>query len=444
MKSKKIRNYSIGKKLGILEAVIVVLLMSAFTFFIVGFTSALIEKLTKADLARQVTSAKNIAEVYSNDVKASTEKLANVFLSNFPDKFAIAPDIKIKVGTIETPLLKHGTKPMNCNFDAIDRFSRLTGGVATIFVRQNDDFIRITTSLKKEDGSRAIGTALGKQHPGYDNLIKGEIYLGMATLFGKEYSTKYIPVKGASGETIGVLFIGYDMTEGVKFLKSKLKSIRIGETGYIYALNSQEGSGYGTLVIHPAQEGKNIIDSKDDNGNEFIKEILKKKEGIITYPWINKELGETKAREKMVAYANFDEWHMLFAAGAYSDELLKDAGKLRNYTIAASICIIIVLLILLTVAVNRMVSIPLGNAVKFARSVAAGDLTHSMKVTSNDETGELFNALNEMTSALKQMVGNISCSAGAVSSAAGQISANALQLTRAANSQASASEETSA
>jgi hypothetical protein len=36
----------------------------------------------------------------------------------------------------------------------------MTGGVATLFVRSGEDFVRISTSLTKQDGSRAIGTAL--------------------------------------------------------------------------------------------------------------------------------------------------------------------------------------------------------------------------------------------------------------------------------------------
>ena len=64
----------------------------------------------------------------------------------------------------------------------------------------------------------------------------------------------------------------------------------------------------GTLVVHPTMEGKNILDSKDAKGKEFIKEMIQKKDGIISYPWLNKDLGETKAREKIVAYVSYSPW----------------------------------------------------------------------------------------------------------------------------------------
>ena len=36
-----------------------------------------------------------------------------------------------------------------------------------MFSRKDDDFQRITTSLKKEDGERAMGTMLGAAHPAH-------------------------------------------------------------------------------------------------------------------------------------------------------------------------------------------------------------------------------------------------------------------------------------
>ena len=41
-----------------------------------------------------------------------------------------------------------------------------------ILVRQGEDFVRIATSLKKEDGSRAIGTTLGRDHPAFAAIVK--------------------------------------------------------------------------------------------------------------------------------------------------------------------------------------------------------------------------------------------------------------------------------
>ncbi|WP_206337598.1 Cache 3/Cache 2 fusion domain-containing protein, partial [Pseudomonas viridiflava] len=103
-------------------------------------------------------------------------------------------------------------------------------GVATIFVRSGDDFIRISTSLSKQDGTRAIGTLLDRKAPAYERLISGQGYVGKAVLFDRYYMTQYSPVRDSSGEIIAVLFVGFDYTDAQKTQFDDLKNFRIGST----------------------------------------------------------------------------------------------------------------------------------------------------------------------------------------------------------------------
>ena len=50
---------------------------------------------------------------------------------------------------------------MNNNFDLVDEVVKEAGGTATIFVKSAADYVRIATNVKKDDGSRAIGTIFG-------------------------------------------------------------------------------------------------------------------------------------------------------------------------------------------------------------------------------------------------------------------------------------------
>jgi hypothetical protein len=87
---------------------------------------------------------------------------------------------------------------LNNDFAEVDEFKQMTGGVATLFVRSGEDFVRISTSLTKQDGSRAIGTALDHQHPAYQRLMAGQGYVGRALLFDRSYMTQYTPVRDAA------------------------------------------------------------------------------------------------------------------------------------------------------------------------------------------------------------------------------------------------------
>jgi methyl-accepting chemotaxis protein len=92
----------------------------------------------------------------------------------------------------------------------VDETSNLFDGVATVFAfdAARNDFIRVTTSLKKEDGERAVGTPLGLGHPAAALMREAKPYRGAATLFGHAYETSYQPVVDPLGQTIGILFVG--------------------------------------------------------------------------------------------------------------------------------------------------------------------------------------------------------------------------------------------
>ncbi len=105
------------------------------------------------------------------------------------------------LGGKSAPALKLGGKLLNADFAAVDRFTRSTDAVASVFAIAGDDFVRVTTSIKDTRGERAIGTLLDRTHPGYQILRDGASYVGLATVFGKEYMTQYDPIKDHEAST---------------------------------------------------------------------------------------------------------------------------------------------------------------------------------------------------------------------------------------------------
>ena len=82
------------------------------------------------------------------------------------------------------------------------------GGAASIFLKSGDQYVRVATTLKKEDGSSAVGTALDANSPALAKL-NGAPYYGDATVFGETYDAGYEPIKDASGAVIGAYFVGF-------------------------------------------------------------------------------------------------------------------------------------------------------------------------------------------------------------------------------------------
>lgn len=96
--------------------------------------------------------------------------------------------------------------------DSIDRLSAITASQATIFAYDpaRDDFVRVTTSIKKTDGSRAVGTYLGRDGVAYAAIKAGQRFTGVADILGAPHYTVYQPLVGPNGQIAGILFAGID------------------------------------------------------------------------------------------------------------------------------------------------------------------------------------------------------------------------------------------
>jgi len=105
------------------------------------------------------------------------------------------------------PAIFFGKIKVNNNFDVVDDVKKMHGGTATVFDRDGEEFIRVSTNVLKDDGTRAIGTPLAK-NKAYDAIIKGESFCGEIEVVGAPYDTCYEPIKDA-GKTIGIYYVGY-------------------------------------------------------------------------------------------------------------------------------------------------------------------------------------------------------------------------------------------
>jgi len=91
-----------------------------------------------------------------------------------------------------------------------DEASQLTDALTTVFSysEAENDFIRVSTTVKKKDGSRAIGTRLGKSSSAYEPVIHGTAYHGEAGILDLPYYTAYQPIFNRSGKVVGIMFCG--------------------------------------------------------------------------------------------------------------------------------------------------------------------------------------------------------------------------------------------
>ena len=107
----------------------------------------------------------------------------------------------------------YGGVLLNRNYEIVDEIKRTVFqdlqykgqdiGTATIF----QDDVRISTNVKNEDGTRAVGTRIMEEV--YNQVVlKGEPWIGRAYVVNNWYITAYEPIKNINQKIIGILYVG--------------------------------------------------------------------------------------------------------------------------------------------------------------------------------------------------------------------------------------------
>ncbi|MDX9706632.1 MAG: methyl-accepting chemotaxis protein [Azospira sp.] len=416
---------SVARKLIFILASSITIILAAAAIGLSTFLTNKLEQKALESLQGTNRMVIDMIDTYNRSLEQSVQRLGQVFAASYGQPFSMDP-----AGT-----LYHGHEPITLGNTTIpDRFTALTHVNATVLTRKGDDFERTSTSVKDEKGNRASGIPLGAGHPGREALLKGQPYTGKAKMLGRDFMTHYLPIRSADGQVVGAFFVGMDFTEGLAALKQKVLAVKIGVTGYPYALDA--GRDKGVLTIHPASEGKPLLDMKDVNGKAFVAEMMERKNGIVTYWWQNP--GESEAREKVVAYDHYPEWNWLIASGSYLDEFNAEGKETGRGMLILTLLLIPVVVGLVWWSTRRWIARPLETAMAVVTHVADGDFTHRIEAHGNDEIGRLMASLAGMQAHLADTIRKVRDTAVGVSADAEQLNSAASTVARDSQTQAEA------
>ncbi|MDC8785382.1 methyl-accepting chemotaxis protein [Roseateles koreensis] len=443
MMTNWLKRSSLGTKLSAANFALVTGVVGLFVWAASYSSARIIEARAFDEVEQKTQLLVKLVEASDKDIRYRSNSLGQAFQATLKGQMTLL-DSTVDIKGRATPTLALNGRPINLDFSFVDPFTETTGAVATVFAKTGDDFVRIATSLKNEKGERAVGTLLDREHPGYKAVMAGDSFVGVATLFGRQYMTRYDPIRSAAGQTIGLSFVGLDFTEYLATLKATVRDLKIGQTGYFFALDARPGKSFGNMVVHPTLEGKNQLDLKDANGREFIKEILEKKSGSITYAYMNPERGETAPRDKAVSFTYFKDWNWVIAGGTYVDEYTAEIRHQRNAYVVLAIFLVTGMSATSYFLLRRMLSQPLAQVQDMAEHLATGDLTVRLPVQRSDEIGALVAAMNRIGESLTTVVDSARENANNVATACAQIASGNQDLSARTESQASALEQTSA
>ena len=432
MKRLSLSKWSLGVKLSVMTSFSVAVLFLILTLSLTHNAAKQLQNLTLDNMQNQVAGIGDMAGLFNATLSEEVTNYTRLFQSFLPKQFTRDDTTMVTVGSESTPTLRAGLKSLNLDESFVDDFLERTGAIATIFVRKGDDYVRIATSLRKEDGSRAMGTKLDRSGPAWALANRGETYRGLAMLFGNRYITQYQPVKDSSGMVIGILFVGVDISSQFQLMREKVLNKTLGDSGYFSVINGSPGAAQGQYLFHSTQEGK-----KPDWSAEDQQRLLQEKQGTMR---IINQHGDAE----IIAWQQLPGWNWVITGEVSEASLLAPINATRNTFLLAGLALVVLFALSFVWITRRWLSKPLQQVIGLAQHYAAGDLRATLETQRQDEVGQLIHAINGIGDGLERIVAQVRHAAEEISQGTDEIAASSGNISQQIVQQASSVEETSA
>lgn len=303
------------------------------------------------------------------------------------------------------PQMKLGNQYINGSFSIVDKLKETTSSSATIFQLIDNKLLRISTTVKNNNGNRAVGTYIPSDSPVYQTIMRGDTFRGKAFVVNDWYLTAYKPIYNKKSEIIGAIYVGQLMIS--EQISKLVTNTKIGE-GYFFIYADD-----GTPLVHPSLTSK-------DNIYDIVPAFKEKEDGFVEYDW----KGEVKVSYKK----HIDKWGIYLAVGMDRADIVAglDTKMLRNNLLVGALVVMasIVITIFLVQSINQPLKVLAEKAVK----VGEGDYTITFTSSVDDAIGQLTNSLGVMVSKGKEMLHDIVKSSQSLSAASTELAAISDQM----------------
>jgi len=208
-----------------------------------------------------------------------------------------------------------------------------------------------------------------------------------------------------------------------------------GKSGYAYIINER-----GLIVVHPQTPGL------DAGKEDFIQEMLARRNGVISYVWQNE--GEENSVERFTAFRSLNNGWIL-AVSIHAADLTKEIGII-NRIIWLIIPLVVILGFGLSWLLTRSITQPIETLSETLSLVAEGDLSRQVAISSRDEIGLLAQATEKARLGFLNIIGEVNRGSAQLAASSQQLASSAviqnqnlLQVSSTAEKMATSTQEAS-
>ncbi len=315
--------------------------------------------------------------------------------------------------------------------DDMGELERVSYNTFDLLIKSHPEFAYVYTGLSDGGYTAAPNEALSstydpRKRPWYKQGISSP---DETTLLNAYVTTEGVPnigmvtkIRDDAGQVMGIAAVDISLGK----LTEIASSINIGKTGYIIIVQ-----GDGTILADPKNEDyvfKNMSELSEafmilnNTSSELVEDIKVDGKDMFGSVFTSSETG----------------WK--YIALIERDEILESSNAAITQTVVIGLTIALFCGLGGWKLAQSMTE-PIIRSGSFAREVAAGDLTASIRVSGKDEVAMLAHDLGNMGSKLRQVVGDVRLTVEGVATGATQLSATAETLSQGATLQASNVEE---
>jgi putative methionine-R-sulfoxide reductase with GAF domain len=196
-----------------------------------------------------------------------------------------------------------------------------------------------------------------------------------------------LPIHDQQGSIVGIVSVAGDLTD----ISNSIEASKIGETGYSYIVDDKN-----LVIAHP--DPTFTAELRDLSDYPPVAMLRQGKKGLVTFV----------DAEGFSWHAHVTEldngWGVIVQQN--DAEYLATVNAFGNSSLAVLAGSIAVLLVIIWLVIRQAIR-PIARLTQTAAAVAAGDLTQTVSIDSQDEIGVLAATFNQMTSQLQELIGSL-------------------------------------